>query len=114
VAGNLQRIKLGRDRTLDRFRHGVISGNTGGLGMMWIEWCGVNLPVPRVGSRGAALTSWNGEVDRAGPGQALKAAMWIAPCRLNLPAPRMGSRGEGPKSRRGNMNRTYRSRTTSK
>ena len=49
VAGNLQRIKLGRDRTLDRFRHGVISGNTDGLGMMWIEWCGVNLP-PRFGN----------------------------------------------------------------
>ena len=26
VAGNLQRIKLGRDRALDRFRHGVRLG----------------------------------------------------------------------------------------
>ena len=47
VAGNLQRIKPRRDRALDRFRHGFVSGNTGGLGMMWIEWCGVNLPTPR-------------------------------------------------------------------
>ena len=43
ATGNAQRIKPRRDRALDRFRHRLISGNTGGLGMMWIESCGVNL-----------------------------------------------------------------------
>ena len=37
AAGNAQRIKPRRDRALDHFRHGFVSGNTGGLGMMWIE-----------------------------------------------------------------------------
>ena len=47
AAGNAQRIKPRVDRALDRFRHGFVSGNSGGLGMMWIAGCGVNLPPRR-------------------------------------------------------------------
>ncbi len=41
-----QCAELRCDHALDRFRHGVFSGNTDGLGMMWIAGCGVNLPHP--------------------------------------------------------------------
>ena len=63
AAGNAQRIKRSCDRALDRFRHGFVSGNSGGLGMMWIARCGVNLPTPTIGSRGAGSLSRRDDVN---------------------------------------------------
>ena len=53
--GNTQFFQLRGDRGRDRIRHDFISGKEGGLGMMWITRCGVNLPQPhRLNSRNPA------------------------------------------------------------
>ena len=65
LGSNAQRIKPHGDRALDHFRHGFVSGNSGGLGMMWIAGCGVNLPTSRIGSRATGSLSRLGDVNPA-------------------------------------------------